>query len=170
MNVMEAILARRSIREFEARPVEREKLQTLLEAGMAGPSGQNAQPWAFVVIDEPGCLEALRARLGKPSDAPAAIVVCGQPVDEAGQRYWTLDCAAATENILLAAVELGLGTCWIGIYPKPDAIAVVTEALALPQGVTPLSLINVGYSTEDRPPRTQYDPARVSWQAWGQQG
>ncbi len=166
MNVIEAILARRSIRAFEARPVEREKFRTLLEAGMAGPSGMNTRPWAFVVIDDPARLSELRARLNKPSSAPAAIVVCGQPVDDAGQRYWALDCAAATENILLAAVELGLGTCWIAVHPKPDAIAATREVLGLPQDVNPLCVINVGYPAEDKEPRTQYDDSRVHWQGW----
>lgn len=167
MNVMEAILARRSIREYEARPVEREKIRTLLEAGMAGPSGRNLQPWAFIVVDDPDCLDALRTRLGKPATATAAIVVCGLLGDPDNERYWVQDCSAAAENILLAAVELGLGTCWIGVYPKPNDIAAVTEALGLPDDVTPLCVINVGYPAEDKPPRTQYDPGRVYWQKWG---
>ena len=94
-------------------------------------------------------------------------MVCGQPADVDGERYWVQDCSAATENILLAAVELELGTCWIGVYPKPDDIAAVREALTLPEDVTPLCVINVGYSAEDKAPRTQYDPARVYWQQWG---
>jgi nitroreductase len=166
MNVLEAILARRSIREYTSQPVEREKLRTLLEAATAAPSGMNARPWEFVVIDDPGCLQDVRQQLSSQYNAPAAIVVCGHPVDDGGRRYWVLDCAAATENILLAALELGLGTCWIAVYPNEDRIASISRVLSLPEDVTPLNVIYVGYPAEEKEARTQYDDSQVFWQRY----
>ncbi|MFC1960093.1 nitroreductase family protein [Chloroflexota bacterium] len=168
MDVLQAMLARRSVREYTEQPVEREKLQMLLEMAMAAPSGMNAQPWEFVVVDDPVSLDALRGQLGSKYNAMAAIVVCGHPVDEGGEKYWLQDCAAATENILVAAVALGLGACWIAVYPKEETMSGVAATVGLPAVVTPMCTIYLGYAAEEKEPRTQYDAACVSWQKYGQ--
>jgi len=165
---IETIFARRSIRAYTERPVDRETLKLLLQAAMAAPSAANSQPWEFIVIDEIEALDGLRGQLRFGQyNAPAAIVVCGSPEtahNSAGRRFWVQDCSAAIENILIAAAGLGLGTVWIGVYPLPAVVQAVSQELGLPEQVIPLGVIYVGHPAEEKPPRTQYDEHRVYWQ------
>lgn len=158
---------RRSIRRFTDQPVEREKLQLLLEAAMAAPSAMNAQPWEFVVITEKGVMDQFRrALMFAKMNAPAAICVLGSSrmqKGKAGDKFWVQDCSAATENILLAASALGLGSVWIGVHPVTIFERQVRSILNLPEGVTPLNLIYIGYPAEEKPARTQYEEKRVQW-------
>lgn len=161
----QAILARRSIRQYTDRPVGREQLRRLLEAAMAAPSANNRQPWHFVVVTERDRLNRLAEAhpYGKMLfQAPACIIVCGDP--EA--TYWVQDCSAATQNILVAATEMGLGTVWCGVHPRSDREHDVRDILGLPPHITPLNLIAVGYPAEKKEPRTQYNEERVHWERW----
>jgi nitroreductase len=170
MDAFEAILARRSIRAYQDRPVEDALLVKLLEAAMAAPSACNSQPWEFVVVTEMERLARLRDALyGGKYNAPAAIVVCGNESianNSVARRNWMLDCSAATENILIAAVSLGLGAVWIGVYPLPSVIKPVSEALNIPSHVVPLCVIYTGYPAEEKTPRTHYNAWRVHWQEY----
>ena len=164
------ILKRRSIRRFTDQPVEKEKLELLLQAAMAGPSASNAQPWEFVVITETEVLNRFRRALifGK-INAPAAICVLGSSrmkKNKSGDLFWEQDCSAASENILLAATALGLGSVWIGVHPVALFERQVRDILNLPEGVTPLNLIYLGYPAEEKEPRTQYEETRVHWGAF----
>lgn len=163
---IETITARRSIRKYQDRPVEEEKLELLLKAAMAAPSANNRKPWEFVVITEAEKMAEIRSALtfGK-YDAPAAIVVCGNTskLKNLLGEFWVQDCSAATENILLAAVGLGLGTVWLGVHPIHNFKKRVAKVLNLPGHIEPLNVIYVGYPAEEKPARTQYDPKRVHW-------
>ena len=170
MDILNVIFSRRSIRKYQERRVEREVLVQLLQAAMAAPTAANAQPWEFVVIDEPENLDPVKAVLpfGK-YNPPAAIVVCGNPDianNSAGKLYWVQDCSAAIENILIAAVGMGLGTVWIGVYPLESRVNSVRKVLNMPENVTPLGVVYVGYPDEQKDARTQYDPHRVYWQVY----
>jgi nitroreductase len=163
---LETITARRSIRKYQDRPVEKEKLELLLQAAMAAPSANNRKPWEFVVITEAEKMAEIRSALtfGK-YDAPAAIAVCGNTskLKNLIGAFWVQDCSAATENILLAAVGLGLGTVWLGVHPIHNFKKRVAKVLDLPGHIEPLNVIYVGYPAEEKPARTQYDPKRVHW-------
>lgn len=166
-NVLDLIFKRRSVRIFSKKTVEKETLTKLLQAAMAAPSASNSRPWEFIAISDPDTLEELRKSLkyGK-YNAPAAIVVCANldlAQNESALRFWVQDCSAATENILIAAAGMDLGTVWIGSYPKEDVIQIEREILGIPDNVTPLSLVYVGYPAEEPQPRTQYDAQRVHW-------
>ena len=170
MRAMEAIYARRSIRRYKEKPVEIEKLEKLLEAAMAAPSAMNIKPWEFVVVTNPETMDEIRSSLmfGK-HNAPAAIVVCGNTSffkNPLASKYWVQDCSAATENILIAAVELGLGTVWLGVHPIYNFKKRISKILGLPDHVNPLNVIYVGYPAEEKPARTQYDPGRVHWETY----
>jgi nitroreductase len=170
MDILEVIFSRRSIRKYQERKVERETLVQLLQAGMAAPTAANAQPWEFVVVDEPEGLENLRGCLpfGQYNN-PAAIVVCGNPDianNSVGKMYWVQDCSAAIENILIAAAGMGLGGVWIGIYPVESRVEAVRKALNMPAGVTPLGAVYLGVPAEQKEARTQYDEHRVHWQIY----
>jgi len=169
-NVLDLIFKRRSVRIFTREKVGKETLTKLLQAGMAAPSASNSRPWEFVVVTDPDTLEKLRQSLkyGK-YNATAAIVVCANlqlAQNASAVRFWAQDCSAVTENILIAAAGMDLGTVWIGSYPKDDVMAKEREILDIPEDVTPLSLIYIGYPAEEPQPRTQYDETRVHWETY----
>jgi nitroreductase len=168
---LETIFHRRSIRKYTEQAVEAEKLELLLQAGMAAPSAMNCRPWEFVVVTDPGKLAEFRKRLlFGDRNAPAAIVVCGNPglsPNPAAKLFWVQDCSAATENILIAAVGLGLGTVWIGIHPVSEFVRTVRKIVSIPKSVTPLCIVYVGYPETEKPARTQYDEQRVHRQKYG---
>lgn len=167
---IDIIFSRRSIRKYKDTPVPREILETLLRAAMAAPSATNAQPWEFVVVTNPETLAKLRSGLPfAKMNAPAVICVLGSErmqKSKIGSRFWVQDCSAATENILLAATALGLGSVWVGVHPITLFTNHVKRTLNLPDGVTPLNLIFLGYPDEKKEPRTQYEEKRVQWEAF----
>jgi len=169
--IIETIFQRRSIRKYTDQPVEPEKLEWLLRAGMAAPSAMNCKPWEFIVVTEAEKLAQFRTRLVFGNrNAPAAIVVCGHPTllpNPAAGLFWVQDCSAAVENILIAAVSLGLGTVWIGLHPVKPFVQTVRKIVSIPRSVTPLCIIYVGYPLEGKPARTQYDVDRVSSETYG---
>lgn len=160
MSVWEAIKGRRSVRRFDpARDVPREVVSRLLEAARWAPSAGNAQPWMFVVVRSKELKEGLvQAALGQRflAQAPLVIVVCADLArarEAYGSRGETLYClqdtAAAVQNILLAAAEQGLGTCWVGAFDESE----VARLLGLPPGLRPVALVPVGYPAETPAPR-----------------
>ena len=169
---LETIFGRRSIRKYTDQPVEPEKLDLLLKAAMAAPSAMNCKPWEFVVVTDPEKLAQFRKRLiFGDRNAPAAIVVCGNPglsTNPAARLFWVQDCSAATENILIAAVGLGLGTVWIGVHPVAKFVKTVREIMSIPKKVIPLCIIYIGYPESEKPARTQYDEQRVHRQKYGE--
>jgi nitroreductase len=169
-DVMDYILRRRSIRAYQPREVEPEKLELLLRAAMAAPTACNSKPWEFIVVTDREVLAELTGVLYAGHYNPAAaIAVLGNTRianNSAARQFWVQDCSAAAENMLIAAAGMGLGAVWIGVYPMPSVIKLVTEVLHIPEEVTPLCVIYVGYPAEEKPPRTQYDPYRVYWQRY----
>ncbi len=167
---MEAILARRSIRKYQEKPVEKEKIDQLLKAAMAAPSAMNIKPWEFIVLTDPDLLDDVRSALmfGR-FNAPVGIAVCGNTSffkHPMAEKFWVQDCCAATQNILIAAVELGLGSVWLGVHPIFNFTKRISKILELPDHVKPLNVIYIGYPADDKPPRTQYDPKRVHWDTY----
>jgi nitroreductase len=168
--ILQSIFSRRSIRKFTGETVIPDQLDILLQAGMSAPSAVNSQPWEFVVITESDLLSGLQEILpyGK-FPAPVVILVCGsQRVarNPAGLMFWIQDCSAATENILLAATALGLGSCWVGIHPIPLIGKRVAQLFHLPIGVTPLCAIYLGHPQFIKQPKPKYDPNRIHWQSY----
>ena len=153
--------ARRSVRAYTPEPIAEADVRAILEAAMAAPSANNRKPWHFVVVSRRETLRALAERhpYGKMlGDAALGIAVCGDP---SLSDWWVQDCTAATENILLAATGLGLGSVWIGCHTKPQREEAVREVLGIPANLGVLSLIALGHPAEHKEPRTQYDEARV---------
>lgn len=160
------IFARRSIRQYTAEPVSQADIASLLEAGMAAPSASNKKPWHFVAVTDKARLKALAGAhpYGKMlAQAPLAIAVCGDP---ALSDWWVQDCAAATENILIAAAGLGLGAVWLGCHGRPEREQAVRDILGIPGEISVLSLLSVGHPGEKKEARTQYDPTRVHVNQW----
>ena len=161
------IMSRTSVRSFLDQPVESEKVEMLLHAAMAAPSACNKQPWHFAVIDDRKLLDEIPhfspyASMAK--EAPLAIVVCGdlnKTLEGTEQEFWIQDCSAATENILLSATALNLGTVWCGIYPQKNAVKKVSSILNLPEKHIPLNIIFVGHPDQSPEAHDQYEQKRV---------
>lgn len=149
---METINIRRSVRTFKENPVEKEKLEKLVRAAMQAPSAGNQQPWEFVIVTEREILDNLAAMspyAGALKKAPAAIVVLGNKDFLRFPENMDQDLGAATQNILLEAVDLDLGAVWLGVHPLQDRIAHVSTALDLPENAIPYCAIPVGYPLKE---------------------
>ena len=173
--MLETIMTRTSIRQYTDQPVEKEKIEAMLRAGMAAPTAVNAQPWHFVVVSDKaklGELAAANPRAGMLKSAPLAIVVCGdmtKAMEGKGRQFWIQDCSAATENILLAAHAQGLGAVWTALYPMEERMQPVSEALKLPDTLIPLCTVVIGYPAEQPEPKDKWKPENVSYNEFGNQ-
>lgn len=170
MDALQAIMGRRSIRRYADRPVEDEKVEALVKAAMAAPSAGNEQSWRFVVVTDRDRLDQLADSspfAGLLERAPLAIVVCGDVTAEKHIGFWVQDCAAATENMLLAAHALGLGAVWLGFYPVEERVEGVRRICKLPDALVPFSIVGLGYPTEEKPPADRYNPEYVHRETWG---
>jgi nitroreductase len=172
MDTLEAILTRRSVRQYQDRPVPPELVELLLKAAMQAPSARNQQPWHFLVLNDRERLAAIAG--GLPNSAMAeraalAILVCGDESLEKSAGYWVVDCAAAAQNILLAAHASGLGAVWTGIYPRQPRMEFLRRLLHLPDNVLPHSLVVLGYPVEVPRPEYRYRPERVRYNGWGEE-
>ena len=170
MNVIETLYQRRSIRKFTGQTVDKEKIVTLLKAATAAPTAANCQPWEFIVVSDVDKLSKVRDKcIFARYNAPAGIVVCGNmnlAFKGPEQDLWIQDCSAATQNILIAATSLGLGSVWIGIYPGKSKVKAIKDIFNIPDYVTPLSLVYLGYPAEEKAPRTRYNEKRIYWQVY----
>ena len=165
--MIDAILARRSIRKYTDEPVSEEHITAMLEAAMSAPSGMNLKPWHFVVVSERERLDRLGATTkswGMLKEAPLAVVVCGDP--GISEKYWDQDSIAAVENLLIAVSMLGLGAVWLGCHPNPERVGPVREILGIPEPVVPIAVLSIGHPAEEKEPRTQYDGERVHRNGW----
>jgi nitroreductase len=147
MNIFDAIKKRKSVRSFLDKPIEDEKLRAILDAGRLAPSAKNRQEWRFVIVKD----KEVRRKVAKAAknqsfvgEAPVIIVACA--VDDGyvmtcGQPSYPIDVAIALDHISLAAVELGLGTCWIGAFYDYK----VKEILGIPRDVRVVELMPIGY-------------------------
>jgi nitroreductase len=169
MDDLKAILSRRSIRKYTGEQINDKRIEELLEAAMSAPSAGNEQPWHFVIIRDRNLLDSI------PSfhphslmirDAHVAILVCADTTLQKYKGYWVQDCSAATENILLAAHILGLGSVWLGVYPLEDRVVGFRKLLGIPEHIIPFSLIPVGHPAEQIPPSNRFDSKRIHYEQW----
>jgi len=155
MNVEEAIRTRRSIRTYEDKPLEDEKLQAVLEAARLAPSARNGQDCKFLVVRDAGTRAKLvDACKGQRFVAQASIVIAGCSLEpertmSCGQRSGPIDLAIAIDHMTLRATELGLGTCWIGAFDQDQA----KKILGIPEGVQIVQFMVLGYPAEAPKPR-----------------
>lgn len=173
--VVEAILARRSVRRFQAeRPVEPWKRDAILAAATAAPSAKGRRPFRFLVLDDRGLLDELAEGLAQGEvfrQAPLAVAVCadlsGYPEGSLG---WLEDCAAALENMLIAATSLGLGSLWFGVYRRAPKENVVRSVLEVPAWVQVHGIGVFGYGVPSELPRDDVDHGLVRYGRWTQGG
>ena len=169
MEIMEAIFDRRSIRKYDTRPVEENKINEMLKVAMYAPSARNTQPWQFIAITKREVLDELRRvhpYAAMLAQAPLAILVCGDKTHEPHEGYLNTNCSAATQNILLAAYGLGLGSVWLGVYPREERVQSIAGVFNLPEHIIPISLIAIGYPAETIARPERFLPERIHWEKW----
>lgn len=169
MELLEGLFSRRSIRRYTGEKLTEKQIQLLLKAAMQAPSAVNCQPWHFLVItSREKMIEVTEvhpyAQMLK--EAACAILVLGDTKLEHAPGYWAVDCAAATENILLAAHGMGFGAVWIGIHPRVERRSIFKKLFHLPDHIQPFALISIGYPAEEKPVEERYKKERVHINKW----
>ena len=150
MNVTQAIKTRHSVRSYQDKPVEPEKLQQVLEAARLAPSASNSQDWKFIVVQDAQTRQALAKACHNQAfiaQAPVVIAACSTNPSRlmaSGQSAAAVDLAIAVDHITLAATELGLGSCWIGAFDAPA----VAKLLAVPADAVVVHVLPLGYPAE----------------------
>jgi nitroreductase len=163
---MDSIFHRISVRKFEAREVELEKIEKILAAGMQAPSAMNQQPWEFYVVTNPEILQKLGQSgpySGPASKAPAAIVSVYRKSGLPVPAYAPIDMSIAMENIWLETDSLGLGGVWIGTYPMQERMDAVRKVLNIPDSLEVFALFPFGYPAEKRPQQDRTDIRRIHY-------
>lgn len=169
MNVIEAILTRRSMRKYTGQPLEQGELKLIIKAGFYAPSAHNKQPWHFVVLKDPDMLEKIANEHQYAKMLPqagCAIIVCGDKEKEGLPGFLIEDCSAAIENMLLAAHGLGLGAVWCGLHPVTKLTKMISRHLGLPSGIIPVGMVVVGHGAEVRDTPDRYDESKVHFDKW----
>ncbi len=169
MDLFEALYTRRSIRSFTDEAVTEADLEALLRAAMAAPSAGNAQPWHFVVVTERAVLDAIpgiHPYAAMCKTAQAAVIVCAELALEKYPGYWVLDCAAATQNLLLAARGLDIGSVWCGLYPQQERMTAMAGLLRLPEGIAPHALVALGHPAQEFKKIDRFKPERIHRNGW----
>ena len=169
MDVIEIIRKRRSVRSYTDQPVERDKIERMLEAARLAPSAGNRQEWRFVVVTDRGRRAALAKAAGNQEfvgEAPVVIAACAETdghVMRCGQPCYAIDVAIAIDHMTLQAVAEGLGTCWIGAFYEDQA----KEILGIPEEIRVVELLTVGYAAGPPGSLSRLPLERlVRWETW----
>jgi len=174
MDCLEALKTRRSVRRYKPDMIPEQDLLEIMDAGRLAPTAGNFQPWEFIIARDKETIAALREATYNRQElfatAPVVIAVCADPkkseyYGERGMNYFCiLDCAIATQNMLLAAHALGYGGCWVGGFSESK----VRGVLGIPDNIRVVSLMPVGKPAEGEP----WDPPKrdlkdiMHWDRW----
>jgi len=168
---MKEIFNRRSIRKYEDRPVEKEKIEKLLRAAMQAPSAANQQAWEFIVVENKETLKKLStvSPYSKPVEDSAVTFVLLANIDNfRAETAWQQDMGAAAENLLLEATYLGLGAVWLGVAVADSCVASVKSTFNLPDNIKPFALISVGYPKDQQNEFVdRFAQSKVHYENWG---
>lgn len=165
---MNEIFKRVSVRNYEDRPVEPEKIEKILRAAMAAPSAANQQPWEFYVVTDKDKIRELSKcsqYAGCAAKAPVVIVPCFKTKDLLFPDFDVIDLAIATENILLEITSLELGGVWLAVAPIADRMESVAKTLGISDDLKPYALVPLGYpaKSELRPQQDRFDASRIHY-------
>jgi nitroreductase len=169
--MLEAIRERRSVRRYKPDDVRDEDLQTIAEAALSAPSANNQRPWHLVFVRDAATRTALskvHPWAGFCAQSPVVVVVCGD--ENASQHWWIDDCSAATENAMVQAAALGLGTCWVGIRGSDERgyerEAYVRQVLGIPSHIRILCAFSLGYPADEGSNRSPGPMGNVHRERW----
>ncbi len=169
MNFYDRILTRRSIRKYKSKPIGEEEIMKILKAAQYAPSAVNKQPWHFILIEDKKIFDEImeiHPNSKMLQSASHAILVCGDENLQHGDGYWIADCGAATENILLAAHGMEIGSCWIGVYPRAQRMQEIAKLFELPANVKPFAIVSLGYPDEEKSYPERFDLSKVFRNKW----
>jgi len=161
---MEEIFRRRSIRKYTDKVIIDDDIKLIIKAGMNAPSAHNMRPTYYVVVSDKDKLKELSIinKYGKMlTQASHAIVVCAKETSE----FWFEDASASTQNILIQATSIGIGSCWIGLYPT-DTEKKVKKYLNIPNDIRAFSIVSLGYPLEDRSINDFFEEDRIKTNMW----
>ncbi len=169
METLKAILTRRSIRKYSHDQIPEEYLDILIKAAMHAPSARNRQPWHFIIVSDRQLLDRLgdiNTSWKMLKEASHSIVVCGDKEIEDTVSFIIQDCAAATQNILLAAHDLNIGTVWLGVHPREERLVPLKQILQIPNQILPVSMISLGKPDESREQPDRFLVERIHFDKW----
>ena len=169
MDLFSALLKRRSIRKYTDQAIPSGTIDKLLKSAMYAPSAMNNQAWQFIVVNQRKKLDKILKVISHAEmlkSAQAAVLICGDLNLEKNIDYIQQNCSAATQNIMLCAHGLGLGSCWIGVYPVNETISGLQELFKLPEYVIPISLVSLGYPAENPIAEDRYKTEKVHFNHW----
>lgn len=151
--------------------MKEEKIKKILSAGMFAPSAHNSQPWEFIIVRNKHnllLLSKIVVNWAMLPQADAAIITVSnnQGYKANTKGFFIHDCAAATQNMLLAAHALGLGSVWLGLYGKEKEMCEVRGVLNIPEDIMPFSIIPLGYPAEDKHPHSTYREEKVHFEKY----
>lgn len=173
MDAIQAIKTRISTRKFSDRPITDDELHTILEAGMSGPTAVNARPWSFIVVRDKDMLNKMADCNGRAAEplrgADLGILICGdlERAFKPAPDYWVVDGSIATQNMILAAHAMGIGSVWLGTWPQENKVAAQKELFHLPEHIVPHSIVAFGYPLEESTKeKLLYEEDRVHFEKW----
>ncbi len=168
--VLDNIHSRTSIRQYSDKKISKEELVTLVKAGMAAPTAGNMQPWNFLVIDDKKKLKEMSEinESAKPlAGATAAILVtANMNIYKDKENFadrWVMDCSACTQNILLAANSMGIGSVWLGVYPSQERDTNLRKIIDFPENTNILCIVSLGYPAGDVAPKNKWKEEKLSF-------
>lgn len=167
METLNAIFTRRSIRKYKNIALEQEKLLQILQAASAAPSARNRQPWHFITVhSEEGKNKIMSVHPYSMmlKTAPCAVIVCADT--DISADFFEQDSAAAIQNMLLCARDLGLGSVWLGVYPSKERTEGICAAFKLPANIVPVGIVVLGYGDEQKGRENRFNPAKVHKETW----
>lgn len=151
INTIELILKRKSVRSYSDKKISKENIDIILRAGLSSPSARNMMPWHFIVVEDNEIIKKMAEVNGKAgiplANAPLVILVCmdmSKALDNA-PNYAIIDCALAEENMVLAALSLGIGSCYFGTWPQDYKIEGQKKLFNLPDHIIPHMILSFGY-------------------------
>lgn len=169
MDLFNTILNRRSIRKYSDKKIPDAVFKDLLKSAMYAPSAMNYQPWQFVVVTQRKRLDEILKVISYAEmlkSAQAAILICGDLNLEKNIDYIQQNCSAATQNLMLCAHGLSLGSCWIGVYPVKEITSGLQDLFKLPEYVVPISLVSLGYPAENPMAEDRFKTEKVHFNRW----
>jgi len=169
MNFLDVLNNRRSIRKYKDKKISELKIKKILKSGMMAPSAHNQQLWQFIVIDDRNIINKiadLHPYAKMLYQAPLVILICADLSKEKSKGFYSQDCSASMQNILLTIHDLGLGGVWISAYPKKDRINKIRKIINAPKNIIPFSLTPVGYPDEIRVKVNRFDVLKIHRNKW----
>jgi nitroreductase len=158
MSLVDVILSRRSIRQYDDNDIPKDVLDKILEAGRQSPSAANRQPYQFVVVTDSEIKKELSGLVsGFLKNAPVVIVGCANTKALLTGKWAVIDTTIALENMVLAAWSLGVGSCWIGAFNEQK----VKNALQIPEKWKVVALISLGYPAENPESRKKKEKSKL---------